>query len=206
MWGTVFVTMIWTSLHTLLGTHISPIKSVLKMIFSYFFIFPKRDMLRLVPWRVAGSVCGIVTSRFWYHLLDPEVWPSTLQRCKEQQQITERLWLSASRGALVTWLARGFPGRTLGRDVLKKLAKIIAKQQLQAGIFMVVGVICMYTYIYIQIFIHLYIILYVWGLWFYRCIYLHLYYCYMQSHEWFKSQLLGVTFDCRNLLRTIPDC
>ena len=179
MWGTVFVTMIWTSLHTLLGTHISPIKSVLKMIFSYFFIFPKRDMLRLVPWRVAGSVCGIVTSRFWYHLLDPEVWPSTLQRCKEQQQITERLWLSASRGALVTWLARGFPGRTLGRDVLKQLAQIIARHQLQAGILIVVScgsdmnilyIYCIYIYC---IYVYFYTSIYSYRLWFYRCIYLY---------------------------------
>ena len=123
MWGMVLVTMIWTSLHTLLGTNISPTKSVLKMI----FIFPKRDMLRIVPWRVAGSVCGIVTSQFWYHLLDPEVSParpglaarSNSKSLRDYGSVRHgELWLLGSTKKAVVNIfhrevlakARGFPG------------------------------------------------------------------------------------------------
>ena len=178
MWGMVLVTMIWTSLHTLLGTNISPTKSVLKMI----FIFPKRDMLRIVPWRVAGSVCGIVTSQFWYHLLDPEVSParpglaarSNSKSLRDYGSVRHgELWLlgSTKKGGREHFPSRGigegsrFPWKFFRKRCLETTRKKnIARQQLQAGIFMVVGVICMYTYIYTNIYTSLYNSICMWAL------------------------------------------
>ena len=80
-----------------------------------FFPYPMRGrVLVTMIWTSLHSVCGIV-SQFWYHLLDREVssaWPC----CKEQQQITEGLWLSPSRRALVTCINQHKDG--FGREVL----------------------------------------------------------------------------------------
>ena len=87
-----------TRKYTLLGTNISPIKALLKMM----FLFPRWDML--VPWRVVVVCCGFSISLSCVSLAKPN-----RRESSHGMAVIASNWYSTSQRTLGWWMTKICP-------------------------------------------------------------------------------------------------